>query len=977
MGCHLPVGENPPQPVTPKPDLGFESKCLAHVLPTMADFINGTATPQQISSAWNCFSSGLTVFSRKVKGEGLEEYSARELAQFFEDFLFENLKLNQTLLTEIMRIKQVLVGGRIDSLTRAEIDGLIRFAHIARDASIEVLPYMKIVSLNWKPNVEQSPNVWVSEFRKANTAFQKFIQTIGAQIQKNNVQYRLANLLTLLKEISQLYGQEWSFLGALQRYMPVVEDMKKVLIGGEGGIIEPSEWLRFATLVSRGYMQYARYHYFLKDLSPKLSSFELLFLADALDDLLSFLSHLTQYKPEGKLTLADITLAISSLKTVFPKLEVSNALVGQIFYLKQLFFGGSHQIALPEEFERGREKIRLFERIAQQFLVHVEIYLFHLAPRYPLTDTVKLRVEKAMEDLVSLSKEIVPLFETDYDLENFKTLIFETDKLLIHMNGIPSQTLTELLRFFPVLQKLKNFATASKTSLINKGEWPLLTRFAALTLNHFIFYYYRLSPVPSWRREVPTAEIFVEKILDHLSELVQIHKGNIRYSFFYDIIDALHLTQYISQRWSASSIKRLFFVIVHKILRPRSLPKDPLSAGFLNDHIQTIRSWMGHFKLSHEGLTKIFVSQNKSEIGRAELTGLLSHAFQGDLSKRLHELLISPSFNTISTNTGRLVFNKSKKLSYDLISVQNKNIFRILAEIIIRAYSHQDNVLHLNKESYDQFISDILPILLDLHLTSPDKPDFGNSRFLEANLFMPSSNGNQILDYAEAVEILQFLWSGILRHNQILTQIDEHCSTAVQLFTEIEYPFQCWLEQSYQSFPHAYKEMPEAVTFYQALSRERFFATWSSFLIASGYVPSKPNFVFTRDLSLVPHIVQYVESLITRFDLNNDEILDRVEALKAFPTFEEMLKTATRFKNRRILKAGYAYLLVYKKLPKTLREKLHFMIIWTGQEDEWPIRVNRGDLAKILEVTAHLLRKNKDQESPSSSQLIEDGIAEP
>jgi hypothetical protein len=98
-----------------------------------------------------------------------------------------------------------------------------------------------------------------------------------------------------------------------------------------------------------------------------------------------------------------------------------------------------------------------------------------------------------------------------------------------------------------------------------------------------------------------------------------------------------------------------------------------------------------------------------------------------------------------------------------------------------------------------------------------------------------------------------------------------------------------------------------------------------------------------------------------RFDVDQNQYLTRDEALSAYPIFRETLRSAVPIRSERMLRGGYAYLLVYKKLPTSLSEQIGFITNWIYRENSWPIWVNRPDLAGVLRAIAGFLEEKNKQ----------------
>lgn len=954
MGCSLPLSETPAQSAPPQAKIDFEKKCLSDVLPIMERFIEGTATPAEIDDSWRCFSQGLDLFYRKVKGREENSYSSEELTRFFEDYFFDDLRLSDELRIEIMRIKQILVGGGEASVTREELRGLLQFAEVARQASVDVLPYMKYISFNWAIDPKLDIKAQIQSFNKSSQAFQQFIETIGGQIDKNQVEYRLSNLTNLLEEIGKLYGSSWSAVDKIRRFLPLIEDLKESLIGGQGSIIAADEWIKFSLMISRGYIQYLRYYYFIKDSPVELAEYDVLFLASAFDDLLSYLGDVVRNKPEGALTKAEILISVRSLKTIFPSLTVSETFIDQVLLLKRLFLGGTSEFVYAIEFDLGREKIGRLEDLGNRFYSFGAIYFLRWQASFPISEQDIRVLETAAREIDLIAQDLGEIFEADYDLKNLAILFDEITNLL-NWDGVDRTNISDAKRFVPLIIAVKKAITASQSSIVKKDEWPKALKFLAGSFGDYLYLHYALGNSPSWRESIASHDILFARLMSRMRELLANHRYVIDPQYLYDIFTALVEGDVLGNKRDLSPIKRAINLLIQKIFWPAEKQLAGVPArGIEEEHLIAIQAGWEDFKIVHQWISHHLPSNmpvTKSTLA-SWIQGLPSP--QKELVTRVW---LEPSFNLISLQSGLVSFDMKKRGVFDKISLQNQNIWRLATRFIAQAYSGKVGLLDLSKARYDLLFQDLMPILRDLELVDPDNTTFSDNRFMEANLFTPSANGNKILEYAEGTELMQLLWSGLKRHELVLTEIENHCRPLnFGIKSKVAYDLNCWAEQSHKTLVGTYADLFDGLRVYQKLSPESFSRTWTSFLIGTGWIPNQENEVVTDDFSLVPHLVQYSESLINRFDLNHDQRLDREEALAAYPVFRETLKSAADYDSERMLKGGYAYILVHKKLPQTLGEKIGFVLSWINREDSWPIKVDRPGLAEVLRAIAAILR---------------------
>lgn len=1431
--CNLPLNEAPPQDIAPQANINFEKKCLADVLPTMSGFVEGTAEAKKVDEVWSCFGQALDLFYRKVRGREAETYSAIELGQFFEQFFFDNLTLTPGLRVEVMKIKQLLVGGSLSHLTREELQGLITFAQVAKMASLKVLPYMKYISGNWELNPKHNTDLQMKEFEQAGKEFQFFITTITQQIQRNNIEYELLSFPQLIEEVGNLYGKQWGVISSLRKYMPIIHQLKQALIGGKGPVIASHEWISFGQLISQGYLQFLRFNYFIKNLDQDYNPIDKKRLSYFITSAVDFFVNLVTLKPNQKITLQEIQSLFNTLTQVFPEITLTDQNALQIFSVKKSFLGGlateinlneireaklkiealdqeniyiivrfaelarvlysdlkpwlswlnlkktldpnipleqqtkefqqlspvfnqslqklglffeSHSISLnikelpqylrqanqffdpsewlfiaeiernieqiglikqgliggspisingqdwsrlthlmgggyyqylqfhhfirhfgknpnltqvnfiksalettnswllqflnrkptpsltiteienilkltnslfkfefdlalprhffvakrlfiqgplltittndsiklkdllnktlpktlnewlqfayrssealvqltrhksiyglnfkisqanqienslksinqaqtnllsfaetisrhlmqqkinlnlaeinsllldisqiynqswsfltdlknwlpaiqdfkkifvggqsnqvlanewplvtqitigfynqflnyyylvktfafanlaetyrirffnnllqfvaqttnnkpnsqltlnellqifnlvkqidptlsispkliteimhlkvallkglpttltPKEIRAATAKIETIFNIIKQFKLFEDLYTLDWKVSYPLNTAQRTRLQQALANLNQMIEKLIPLFESSYDLKRLNGLILEWHQA----NPWP-----ELIKLLPSIYSFKYLITASQNTEILITEWPLLLKTSGELGGDFYFYYYLLNPQPSWKLGLTNYQQWVQRLSLRLQNLIQTHKGVISYPYLDHLVDSITSIKSVSLPLDAAQIKKLYRLALNQFLIPFESLKVPAPKGFATIHLNHILEHWNSFSLTNN-----WIEQSSPARGYFSKDNIKNQINSLPPLIKLHaqQIWINPSVQLLVTQDNWLEFNHANRQQLNRISMQHQNLIQTVLQILIQPFSDKKDHFNLTKKQYDDMFVSIFDILVQLNLVEASNTKFGNSRFFEANLFTPSANGNQTLELAEAVEIVQFVWSGLVRNNKLFSTLTQRCPAELineKLFINAD----CWINESLQQMNTIYQRMPHAIESYELLDASGFRKTWSDYLLATGGKANSRGQYSLNDISLVPHLVQYIESLFYRFDHFSDLYLSHAEALSAYPIFKETLVAAADSNNEKMLRGGFAYLLVYKKLPKSIGEKLRFVASWIHREDSWPIWVNRPQLAEVLKSIAEILGENKD-----------------
>ncbi len=240
---------------------GPTENCMSESLKYLESYFKGSASVEQVDTAFACVSGALELFTSYGRGTSdRDSFSSIELRTFLERHFLGNLKLSDSLLNEVMRVKIAILGGSPDRLTKAELTRLVEVLDILRIEALRLRPYVDILNQRL-PSDGQS--VDPSHLEQAISDFTFTMDSLGALLGKSRQVYKLENLKTLLQDFQGLYegrsnwkGPEW-----FAQQMPLIVSAKALLIRPAGESISPDEWQLLFSHVGRSYGLFLRFKY--------------------------------------------------------------------------------------------------------------------------------------------------------------------------------------------------------------------------------------------------------------------------------------------------------------------------------------------------------------------------------------------------------------------------------------------------------------------------------------------------------------------------------------------------------------------------------------------------------------------------------------------------------------------------------------------------------------------------------------------
>lgn len=985
-GCDTKIGEKPPD----EEAYTFSgAECLSSASPTVKAFVLGDAKVNDVNALWDCVGSAVTQFKQRVRGSSADRYTSQEIATFLEKNFFDKKQkttISPELQLEFMKIKQLLIGGGRDYITRKEIDTAAETFEVLRQVTVGLNPYMKVLALNWSVTRVNNVQTDMAYFEEANAAVQKGARTLATLFQKNGQTYALTDFLSLIKELSKFFGEDWQFKKTIEQYMPVVQKVKKALAGGDENIVAPSEWRRFALLGSRGYVQYLRYYYFIKSTDDTGAGYRLAYMSRTVEDILSVFEDLTAQKPQGTVSRDEVTELLLTLNRIWPDFKISAGLVNESMKVKQLLFGGNADSFTTNDFNTARLKVSRLKSLIERFMPYWSIYGQEWDKTlYSADDAQKFFMESQFV-LEATGRELGVLFEGSYDLKNLKKLAQEYEALYPPKN--PKDSLVDLVdKYTPLAVDVKKVVLGGDSSL-KKGNWSVVLGFGARVYTDYLYYSYFLKDV-KWNKPEPVANLSVlaNQTLNIFHDLLQVKDSNkiTRPELSVLMKDLLDL-KILPKGMDQTAMDQLAKVLVNNVL---IMPEHRIAGVIPNalnfESIEVIRKELQVWLDTEYFIAKISDNWKPEEgISAKDLLATINKGQRSDgislhLADGLRELALSVDSPAPLTVDSEGRFNISNKVDqvYTQKSLKQLNLDRAMSRIAIRSFVNEMSRITTytgaKLEEVRFGFNELKVIFVQMGLLDPNNNAFGDSRFRDANLFTPHSNGDSLASYQEITDLVAMIWSGLNINSNLKKELQKDCLPDVQDPKDGTLVMIDCARTSYKySMAKYMTATPEYLRFMRWGETNGELNDYiTNVFKTAGYVPNKNKTGKWGDLSLAPHVVQYIEMLFARFDKNRDGYITTSEALKAFPLFKGLLLefAQDQIKSGSIteddLPAIFCFMLHYGKPPETVKEKLVFWWSWKGKSpDKWDVSAGRGALAQILGYVADKTAKVPTAEIP-------------
>ncbi|MFP5519514.1 MAG: hypothetical protein ACLGGX_06395 [Bdellovibrionia bacterium] len=985
--CVGKIGEEPP----PQQDQKIEgTQCLSDALPVVSKFLDGEAQEKELAVAWDCVNLAMSKFQRYVRGSKADQYSVQELTTFLEDNFFDQKsrkRVSPELQREMMRIKQLFVGGSLEYITRKELEDSIRVFSEFKAISLKLNPYMKIFTMNWK-DIKQTDND-VRFFEEGNEVIQDVARSLSSLVIRNTISYRLDDFVKLMAEFEKFYQEEWEVVESIDRFMPVVKKVKKAIAGGDEALVAPNEWESFVLLGARGYVQFLRYHYFIKSAPETNSGVKLSYVARSFEDGLSVFKDLVEVKPSGVVTREEFSDILFSFSRAWPEFKISDELIVELMRIKQLAFGGTIEAWSTRDFETAKLKVNRLKFIFERFWPYYDVYGRTWDSSYLDPVDAEQFFSDAQFNLEASAQELGALLETSYKLENLSVLLNEIDKL--YPSGDESKkSLSQIVsEALPAIVELKNITYGQKDDVIQRNNWSSFLRLGARAYSVYLYYeYFNQDSTLDNEQGVSNFSILVTKGISLFRDLLaqKFDGEGISKEQLLSLVLKLEPLGALPEGFDEKVISSLLNAAFdHLLVEPKARLEKSYQPNF---NMLTLDFIAREFKIWEEGQRWGLVLFNQkprwsvSEINEVLSKDLAATTDSVHKAPALSELQIGLSSPVPMTVNNESFLNISNKVDwqYDWKSFAKINLHRSLARLAINAYTNDLNRIQtyagFNLAEAEFAFTQLRPVFVQLELLDETNLTFMSSRFREGNIFTPRGDGNNLISFAEAVDLISILWSGINVHESMIDEVVKQCLPGVSKPGFKDRVALGCVRAAY------YREMPLKMTgtlgyleYIKSQPQSEWNIYFTNIIKAAGYDNNAAGLVNYSDLSLVPQVVQYIEMIYAKFDRNKDGIISTPDALRAFPSFKALMlelaaeQLASGSIKEEDLDDVFTFILRYGKPPETIGEQLRFLFNWRNKPDKWDVWADRTQISKILGYIADQVSKDKAKKKAAAEKL--------
>ena len=200
------------------------------------------------------------MFGTYITPENPDYYSKLELQGFVQKFVLgPDTVLTDDLMDQVMKVKQVVLGGDNDKITRDELARAQQLIATLQAQTTNLLPHLRVLFMVEDPSGGVSPD----EVTAAQAAMSQLVESLGTFLNPAPIAYDVASAQALLTDIDELYTHVdgWEGPKKIVNYLNSFAAFKIFLSKAPGNAVAGPEWVGLFHQLSDAYAIWLRYHY--------------------------------------------------------------------------------------------------------------------------------------------------------------------------------------------------------------------------------------------------------------------------------------------------------------------------------------------------------------------------------------------------------------------------------------------------------------------------------------------------------------------------------------------------------------------------------------------------------------------------------------------------------------------------------------------------------------------------------------------
>lgn len=664
---------------------------------------------------------------------------------------------------------------------------------------------------------------------------------------------------------------------------------------------------------------------------------------DCVNDQVTFFKKYVRGNVSGGYNQGDIAALVR--KFLIVRRPVSDQFITSIFDIKASLFGGSDKVITTAQID---EFLRLSEVLRKESLALLPA--LQARKHAPSSETLL----QLSDGVGVFGTQIGIFFRSLHGTQSVSKdsfLPFARELLLMH-GGDP--TLVD--KYGDFVRNFKVVIAGGNPEVIEASAWPSLVR-EGLSLSGVLLAMRDmddLSFVSSEDKDVFNIEI-VKRAQGVMNRVIAQHGDGIPLELFDPIIDTLPWDDLNPAKRVA--LKKDLRPIVFKLLKS-GVPNwlTPVAIRNAVDFYESGMRSQVHLKRIFHSLP-LDSSRKEFESAARKYSYSIADGREQEEINRLIE--VSKSYvGLFAEGSDEMEFTNSRRetrtQNHMIRMSWSKLAIQYLFSIYAKGPMIGGGVKSARTEDLAELTTDFIHVLQEWKRAHPQLTpmEMAIKRFREGNLFMPTSNGDAFLDPIEGTYYVAFLLSSSGFSSRIFSAVTENHANwsacpivGVDELGQDAVEAQCFRDIYFKNPQIFWTNFPGLQIAYAKMTSEEKGALARAMEVASRKGGYSENPIGPFDIDSFAALPHYVEDMLERFDINDNEVLDKREVLDlAYPIFKGTLSRAAKnVKSNLLLKGILTYIIQYGVAPSTTK-----LMLWCARLPFTDVVANRNALYNVV-----------------------------
>lgn len=294
-------------PVTkPLKKVNTGTGCLAQAGDVLDRFAKGTLSETEHDEFYACLDKALSTFALHADGKSKDWFEPEELGNFLTKYFLKGKKISPGLAHQATTLKQAMIGGDSDKITREELRRVIALFGTIKKSTALLLPVMPVRVSSFLAKGYTS-----DQFEDAVSRFTRAVTLVGDHIQTEQKPYHFDNLAALLKELqvflyegTEIPEDHWTH--TLLKVSEVIRPTKAIFVSPPRDQITAADWPKIYRLAPRYFASFLRAQFYLKSAFSTFSASNLDRVERFFADFVSIFEFVLEQHPSQQISSAEI-----------------------------------------------------------------------------------------------------------------------------------------------------------------------------------------------------------------------------------------------------------------------------------------------------------------------------------------------------------------------------------------------------------------------------------------------------------------------------------------------------------------------------------------------------------------------------------------------------------------------------------------------------------------------------------------------